>query len=392
MKYNFDELIDRNNSDSLKWDGIEERLGIVEKDLLPMWVADMDFKAPQVVIDAILDKAQHGIFGYSGNFNSYYDSVAEWMKKRHGWTIKKEWIVFSSTIVSALSRIVRTYTKPGDKIIVQTPVFSPFYETINNNGRQVVKNPLKYNGETYQMDFDDLKKKIDNRVRMIILCSPHNPVGRVWTRKELIKLADICIKNNILLVSDEIHKDLVYKGHSHTVLASISEEIANNSIICTSPHKTFNIAGLEISNIIIPNDKLRNEYKAALEQDGINKPSLLGMIALRAAYQGGEGWLDSLLGYCQENVKYLTEFIDTNIPGLKVVRPEGTFLVWIDCKKLNVKPKDLERQILDIGKLVVNQGYTFGEDGSGFIRLNIACPRTTLEEALKRLERAIKSL
>lgn len=389
MKYNFDEVINRFDTKCLKWDGLEERFGILDKGVLPLWVADMDFEAPKCVIDAIVNRASHGIFGYAGGYNSYYDSVINWMRNRHNWYIKKEWIVFTPGIVPALNIIVKALTKPGDKVIIQSPIYPPFFKSVMNNGCEVVNNPLKFNGEKYVMDFDDLEKKIDNTVKLMFLCSPHNPVGRVWSKEELKRLGDICIRNNIILVSDEIHSDLVLKDYKHTPLASISEEFAQNAIVCTAPSKTFNIAGLQTSNIIIPNEVIRNKFLKARESCGISKPNTFGIEALEAAYRYGEEWLDHILVYIEQNLNYLTKYIEENIPRVKVIQPEATYLVWLDLRKLGLNKNDLENIIFNKGKLILNQGYTYGKEGEGFVRINIACPQSILKEGLSRLKNSI---
>lgn len=389
MKYNFDEVRNRLNTNCIKWDGLEEVFGIVDKDILPLWVADMDFKAPKCVLEAIMNRAEHGIFGYAGGYDTYYDAVIHWMKHRHNWNIKKEWIVFTPGVVTALNILVKALTNPNDKVIIQSPVYPPFFKAVKNNGCDVVSNPLKFDGRKYVMDFHDLEKKIDDRVKLMFLCSPHNPVGRVWSEEELKRLGDICIKNNIILVSDEIHADLVLKGHEHRPFPSISEEFAQNTIVCTAPSKTFNIAGLQMSNIIIPNEKIRNKFLNERESCGISRPNVFGIEALKAAYEHGEEWLDDLLVYIEENLKFLTKYIEENIPKAKVIQPEATYLVWLDLRELGLNKNDLENLIHSKGKLLLNQGYTYGEEGEGFVRINIACPRSVLKEGLSRLKKAV---
>ncbi|CAH2214942.1 MalY/PatB family protein [Tepidibacter aestuarii] len=389
MKYNFDEVINRLNTNCLKWDGLEERFGILDKDLLPLWVADMDFKSPQCVMDAIINRGIHGIFGYAGGYDTYYDAVIYWMKYRHNWDIKKEWIVFTPGVVPALNIILKALTNHGDKVIIQSPIYPPFFKSVKNNGCDVVDNPLKFDGTKYVMDFDDLEKKIDGKVKLMFLCSPHNPVGRVWSKEELKRLGEICIKNNIILVSDEIHADLVLKGHKHTPFASISEEFAQNTIVCTAPSKTFNIAGLQTSNIIITNEIIRNKFLKERESCGISKPNTFGIEALEAAYRHGEEWLDHLLVYLEQNLSYLTKYIEENIPNVNVIQPEATYLVWLDLRKLGLNKNDLENIIFNKGKLILNQGYTYGKEGEGFVRINIACPQSILKEGLSRLKKSI---
>ncbi|MCH1625615.1 MalY/PatB family protein [Fredinandcohnia quinoae] len=390
MKYNFDQSINRLNTGSVKWDEVGNVFG--DKDVLPMWVADMDFKSPQPVIDALQKRVEHGIYGYTSRTESYYEATIDWMNKRHKWAIEKDWICFSPGIVPALSLIVQSYTKPGDKIIIQPPVYYPFTSVVENNGREVVHNPLQLKDNNYVMDFDDLKQKIDPAVKMIIISSPHNPVGRVWTKDELITLGEICLEHNILVVSDEIHFDLVYKDRKHTPFAAISEEFAQNSIICTAPSKTFNLAGLQISNVIIPNKELREPFTKAIESNFISMTGTFGVVALESAYRYGEEWLDQLIDYLQGNLDFLKSYFESNIPEIKVIQPESTYLVWLDCRELGLNEKELEQFMLKEAKVAFNAGYTFGIGGEGFMRVNIACPRAILEEGLKRIQAAIKKL
>ncbi|MBM7692041.1 cystathionine beta-lyase [Peribacillus deserti] len=386
MKYDFDKHIIRTNTGSVKWDHSETLFG--DKDILPMWVADMDFKAPQPVIDALIEKAEHGIFGYTKGLGSYHDAIIGWMKERHKWEVKSEWICHSPGVVPALNLIVQTFTDPGDKIIIQHPVYYPFTKVIEMNGRTVVSNPLKVENGQYVMDYLDLEEKIDEEVKMMILCSPHNPVGRVWTREELIRVGEICLKHNILMVSDEVHADLVLKG-DHTVFAAISDEFAQRSIICTAPSKTFNLAGLQTSNIIIPNPEIREKFSNALEANFMGGMNTFGVAATESAYRYGEEWLDQLLVYVQANFDYLAGYIETHLQDLVVYPLEGTYLAWIDCRELGLDHQALEELIHKEAKVALNQGYIFGEGGEGFIRLNLACTRSTLEEGLQRIERAI---
>jgi cystathionine beta-lyase len=314
------------------------------------------------------------------------------MKKRHNWNIKKEWIVFTPGVVPALNMLVKALTHPGDEVIIQTPIYPPFYNAIKNNGCHVVENPLKFDGTKYVMDLDDLYKKINSKVKLMILCSPHNPVGRVWKEEELKKLGEICIKHNILIIADEIHGDLIFKENKHIPFASISEDFAKNSIICTAPSKTFNIAGLETSNMIISNETIRKAFLRAREGCGISKPNVFGIEALKAAYTFGEEWLWELLNYLEENLNFLIKYIEEKIPKIKVIKPEGTYLVWLDCKDLTFNKKELEEFFMKNAKLILNQGHTYGNGGEGFVRINIACPRSILEEGLNRLRKAMDCL
>lgn len=390
MKYNFDEEINRFNTSSVKWDEVDTIFN--GENLLPMWVADMDFKVPEPVIEAIKQRAEHGIFGYTARNDSYYEAIINWMQRRHNWKVEKDWICHAPGVVPALGMIVRTFTKPGDKIIIQSPVYYPFTNVVEKNERVIVQNPLKYEDGKYVMDFEDLESKINHDVKMIIISSPHNPVGRVWKKEELTQLGDICLKHNILVVSDEIHFDLILKGHSHTPFASISEEFAQNSIICTAPSKTFNLAGLQTSNIIIPNKNIREKFTNTLESLFIGMTSTFGLVATESAYRYGDEWLDQLLVYLQKNLEFLTDYINQNIPELKVIPTEGTYLVWIDCRELGLEAKELEHLMQKEARVALDEGYIFGKSGEGFTRMNIACPRSILEEGLKRIEKAVKSV
>ena len=383
--YDFDTIINRKNTHSLKYDGIKERLGIEGDDLLPLWVADLDFETPKPIRDALINRIDEKILGYSGGFEDVYVSITNWYEKRHNFSIDKSWIQFSGTIVNAINRILKTFTEEGDKIIIQPPVFPAFRDAIKNHHREVVENPLVLKNGKYVMDLEDLKKKIDPKVKMFILCSPHNPVGRVWTREELKELTDILVENKILIVSDEAHAELVLKGYKHHFIHSISKEVANQSILCVSTHKTFNMAGLEICNMIIPNEVIRNAYNDAQLKDGINKPNLLGLTALKAGFDHCEQWLDEMIEYVEDNFKFLKETLEKEIPKIKMIKSEGTFLAWLDLRELNLASKDIENSLIGKGKILVNQGYSFGTGGEGFIRVNVACPRSVLEEGVKRL-------
>lgn len=385
--YNFDDLIDRRNTNCMKWDRLEELFGGTS--LLPLWVADMDFSAPPAVLKAIKERTNHPIFGYNYSSDEYYQAVISWMKRRHNWNIDREWILFTPGVVPALSYSVKAYTEPDDNIIIQSPVYRPFYTTIENNGRNIITNPLIYRDGRYFMDYEDLEAKIDSKTKLLILCSPHNPVGRVWTKEELTKLGEICLKNDIIIISDEIHFDIVYKGYDHTVLANVSPEIRERCIICTAPSKTFNIAGLQISNIIIPNNELREKYSLELEKDHIIRPNVFGEEALVAAYNESEDWLDSLLEYLEKNRDFFISFVDKNIPQLKVVKPEGTYLLWVDFSDLGMNSEELRDFLVNKCKLAVNPGEMFGKESGLFQRFNIGCPRSILEEALIRIEKAV---
>ena len=324
MKYNFDKIIKRIQSE--KW--CEKKKIFGRDDIIPMWIADMDFESPKPVIDAIKKRVEHGIFGYTFSSSSYYESIINWFSKRHDWEINQEWINYSPGVVPALSFIALSFSQPGDKIIVQSPVYRRFFEVITENGRQILNNPLKLKNDKYAIDFDDFEKKVnDSRAKLFFLCNPHNPVGRVWTREDLIKLGRICIKNNIIIVSDEIHSDLIYKGYKHVVFASISEEFAQNSITLNSPSKTFNLAGLQTSVVIIPNKKYYKIYDKMISSLKVTRGNVFGLVALEASYNFGKEWMEQLLEYLEENLKCLTNFFKERVPKIKVIKPEGTYLV-----------------------------------------------------------------
>jgi cysteine-S-conjugate beta-lyase len=391
MDNSFDHPINRYHTASIKWDGVEAFFG--EKDVLPMWVADMDFMSPKPVLDAIRQRADHGILGYTKQPDSYFDAVIRWMESRHGWRIRKEWIYFSPGVVPSLNFIVQAFTNPEDKVMIQPPVYYPFKDAIINNGRTVIHNPLCFENDRYGMDFDDLRRKLDNEaVKLLILCNPHNPVGRVWTREELAELGNICADHKVIVVSDDIHADIVFEGHSYTPLAAISENLAANTIVCTAASKTFNIAGLQTSNLIIPNPALGDIYGAYMNKLHLLRPNLFGMLATESAYMHGDEWLAQVLDYLQKNLDFMTDYIGANIKGIKVLRPEGTYLVWLDCRALGLNPPQLDELMLKKAKVALDGGTMFAPGGEGFTRMNIACPRSTLEEGLRRIRDAVNTM
>ena len=393
MKYNFDEIIDRTDYHSEKWDELKGKFGDIPEDVLPMWVADMEFRAPKPVIEAIKKTAEHGIYGYTSRPDSYYQAIIDWMEKRHNWKVKKDWLAFSPGVVPALSIIIRAFTQPGDKVIVQPPVYYPFFRIIENNGCHVVNNPLKLSNRKYFMDYDDLERKIDDpRVKLLILCSPHNPVGRVWQKEELIILGEICLEHKIMVISDEIHADILFKGYKHIPFASISPAFAHHSITCTAPSKTFNLAGLQTSTIIIPNKKYYKTYNNALDSLALDENNVFGLVALEAAYRYGEEWFEQLSSYLNENLEFLMKYFKEKIPKIEVIKPEGTYLVWLDCRQLGLSAKDLNNFMLNKARVALDDGYWFGTEGEGFMRMNIACPRSVLEKALRRIEGAVNSI
>ncbi|PFG13395.1 MalY/PatB family protein [Bacillus sp. es.036] len=386
----FDERINRFDTHSVKWDHTE---AIFEKeDLLPMWVADMDFRAPQPVIDALTTRIQHGIFGYSMPTENTKSAIQGWLNRRHNWSIQQDWIVFTPGVVPALSAAVNTYTEKGEKVVIQSPVYYPFRDMVEKSEREVVDNPLVRRSGKYEMDFHDLELKLaDPEVKMLLLCNPHNPVGRVWRKEELMKLAELCFAHNVLIVSDDIHFDLIFKGYQHTLISSLSNEIAANTITCIAPSKTFNLAGMQLSTIIIPDEEKREKFNAYMGKLGLFAPSPFGITAVEAAYNHGEEWLDELMEYLQGNLSYLTKFINERLPQIDVIEPEGTYLVWLDFNKLDMSHEELEQFVQGEARLALDEGYIFGEGGKGFERINIACPRSVLQEGLERLEKAINS-
>jgi len=338
-------------------------------------------------------RAQHGIYGYAAPSESYYQAVIHWMQKRHGWQIEKDWISTTHGVVQAIYYLIRGFTEPGDGVLLQTPVYHPFFDAITNGEREIVSNPLIYENGRYCMDFADLEEKTrDPNVKLAILCSPHNPVGRVWTREELIQFGEICLKNDILVVSDELHKDLLYKGVEFIPFATLSDKFAQNSVICTGASKTFNLAGLKTSSIIIPNKAIRSQFSKTRAAYGIYGINAFGAAALEAAYTQGDEWLEQLKEYLQGNLDYLTTFVKENIPQIDVVQPEGTYLVWLDCRRLGLDKSKLERLMCDTARVYLDEGYIFGPEGAGFERMNIACPRHILADALDRIKDTVDQL
>ena len=392
MKKNtFDEPINRLSTGSEKWDALEEIFGVA--DALPMWVADMDFAAPPSVIEALQTRMEHGIFGYTVRTDAYHEALRGWMERRHNWKINDDWVVFTPGIVPALSIAVQRFTAPGDAVVIQTPVYAPFYEVVRGQDRELMTNPLRFEDGRYSMDLDHLESCLQTgRVKLLILCSPHNPVGRVWSREELEGLAALCVQYNVTVVSDEIHADLVHQRGTHTPLSQVSEAIADLSIICTAPSKTFNIPGLCTSNIIIPNASLRASFAQGVKTMGLASISTLGAIATEAAYNGAEQWLDDCLAYIRGNMEYVQEYASKHMPDVGIDLPEATYLLWMDFSKLGVPQEELVRLLLNEAGLALNDGTVFGSEGTGYMRMNVACPRSTVEEAMRRLSLMVNQL
>lgn len=389
MNYDFDRVIDRRQTGSVKWDFNQRIFGC--EDILPLWVADMDFQAPEAVIEALVKRAKHGIFGYSDGMDGYYEALITWLDERHGWKIQKDWVSFSPGIVFALFQLVQSLTEPGDKVLLQSPVYPPFFQAIKNTGRELVNSQLSFIQDRYTMNFEDLEEKFSRGVKMMILCSPHNPVGRVWEREELERLGQLCLAFKVLVISDEIHSDLIYQGHNHIPLATLSPELALQTIVCTAPSKTFNLAGLQTSNLIIPNPEYRQAFQAKRDLTGIHNPNVFGITALEAAYRHGWDWLNQVMNYLHGNVDFLMSSLN-HIPQIQAVKPEGTYLIWLDFRKLGMEPKELQKFLVHKAGVGLNPGFQFGPGGEGFARLNIGCSRSTLEEGVKRIRAALEGL
>ncbi|MCE8623127.1 pyridoxal phosphate-dependent aminotransferase [Bacteroides fragilis] len=387
MKYDFDEIISRRNSNSYKWDAV------MEEGVLPMWVADMDFRTAPAVVEVLRKRMDHGIFGYTKVPPVYYDAIINWFTRRHGWQIDRDWIIYTSGVVPALSAIIKALTVPGDRVLVQTPVYNCFFSSIRNNGCEIVANPLVYTNGTYRIDFDDLARKAtDPKVKLLLLCNPHNPVGRVWTQAELMCIGEICLRNDVLVVADEIHCELVYSGHTYIPFASISDDFRNRSVTCTSPSKAFNLAGLQIANIFAADESVRVKIDKAINLNEVCDVNPFGVEALVAAYNDGEEWLEELKCYLSDNYLYMRTFFNKYLPQFPVVKLEGTYLVWVDCSVLNRSSKEIAEILLKAEKLWINEGSMYGEAGEGFIRINIACPRQILIDGLNRLKRGLKEI
>jgi cysteine-S-conjugate beta-lyase len=387
MQEFFDQPIDRAGTGSVKVDGLKDYFG--SHKLIPMWVADMDFQVPGCVTKAIRQRADHPVFGYTLVTQDFYSAIKNWLKSRHGWDVKDEWVVFSPGIVPALSMSVLAYTGPGDKVLLQPPVYPPFFTSIGDNKRIIVNNQLLEVDGAYTIDFNDLETKLSQGVKLMFFCNPHNPVGRVWTKKEVQQVVSLCNKYDVILVSDEIHSDLVLPGFSH-IPAAMSGEDCDNLVICMAPSKTFNLAGLASAFLVIPNDKLRSQIKGIIDNLHIHSGNIFGLVALQAAYQGGAEWLENLITYLQANFDTLTDFFSENLPEIRPVSMEGTYLVWLDCRKTGLNDLKLKRFFIKDAGIAMNPGPSFGPGGNGFFRMNIACPRSTLNLALDKIHKTWK--
>jgi len=382
MKYDFDKVIDRSNSYSIKY---EPSWRGKPSDVLPLWVADMDFAAPPCVQEAVMHRAEHGIYGYSEPDAAYFDVLRKWFEERLDWNIERDWLVITPGVVNALFIAIRAFTKPGEGVVIQQPVYYPFESSIKRTGRKLLVNELVLSDGYYGIDFQDFEEKI-KQAKMFILCNPHNPVGRVWERDELVRMGEICLRHGVIVIADEIHEDFIFPGHKHLVFAALNKDFDNIAITCTSPSKTFNLAGLLHANNFISNKTLREKFKEEYAQIGIGQPGIMGIITCKAAYESGAEWLDELMEYLAQNMLLIKTYLSNHIPRIKLIEPEGTYLAWLDCRELGLSAKKLDEAVTHKGKLWLNAGYTFGKGGEGFERINAACPRSILHKALERLK------
>ena len=384
MKFDFDTVVNRKNTNAIKYDLAKKR-GKPE-DAVSLWIADMDFPTAPCIQKAVAEKAAHGIWGYSRPDNRYYDALKKWYKERHNFEVQNEWVVNTPGVCFALATAVKAFTKEGESVLIQKPVYYPFFNIINSLQRKVVNSSLILRNNHYEIDFDDFERKIvQENVKMFILCSPHNPGGRVWTKQELQKISEICLAHNVLVVSDEIHSDITFGSNVHTVYGSLSEQALKNSIICTAPSKSFNLAGLQFSNIFIADEKLRKEFSEELEKTGYDEPSVFGIVAATAAYSEGADWFDSVKSYIWENILFAKKYIEENASQIKVLVPEGTYLLWLDFSKTGLSDSEINDRILNKAKVWLDSGSMFGKEGEKFQRINCATPRIILEDALKRI-------
>jgi cystathionine beta-lyase len=400
MKRYFDEKISRKGTHSIKWEFVMEDNKLIDAkqadrngtkaQLLPMWVADMDFRSPPAVIEALVARAQHGVYGYTFPTGSYYEALQNWVTRRQGWDVKPDWVLLTPGLLPALNMLVQTFVAPGEKVLIQPPVYYPFFWAVENNGAEIVSNSLINENGRYRMNLEDLAQKTsDPAVRMVILCNPHNPVGRVWTLDELTQFGEICLKNDILVVSDEVHCDLIYSDYVFTSFASLGDDFRQNSVICSAASKTFNLAGLLTSNIIIPDNELREQFAGTIKRNGVFLANPFGIIAMEAAYNHGEAWLAEVMAYVEDNYRFMKSYLAEHIPQLKINHPEGTYLVWVDCRELGMDPTARKQLMMERARVNLDEGELFGPEGEGFERFNIACPRSTLKAVLERIKTAI---
>jgi cystathionine beta-lyase len=394
MKSFFDAVIRRDNTNSVKWNPkIYKDMFDGCEDLLPLWVADMDFRVSSGITERLQEVLDHAIFGYTCRDDEYFEAVKRWNKVKHNFDIEKDEIIFTPGVVPAINQAILSFTEKGDSILIQPPVYPPFQRSVLTNGRKIVKNPLvEVKRGKYEIDFDDMEKKIvENDVKMLIFCSPHNPVGRVWTPEELKKVDELCRKYNVLVLSDEIHSDITFGENQHKSFSTISPEAAQNSITCTSVSKTFNLAGLRVSNIIIKNPELREKFRQTQAELAVEEPNSFAIAGVKGAYLESDEWYAEMKNYLAENIEYALEYINENLPKVKVNKPEGTYLLWLDFRDYNLTTEELKKIFEEDIKVAVNFGNNFGEEGAGFIRLNIACPNSILKEALKRINEIFRN-
>ena len=389
MKYDFDQVVDRSKNRSAKYDERKKKFG--REDVIPLWVADMDFKTAQPVIDAMKARAEEGIWGYTSRPDSYFDAVCGWQKRRNGWEIDRSMLSFSVGVVPSLSSMVFVFTEPGDKVLIQTPVYSEFYDVTESWGREVIENPMVEKDGVWSVDFEDFEKKA-KEAKLFFLCSPHNPLGIVWTREELTRMCQICIANDVLIVSDEIHSDLIFHGKKHIPTATLSPEIASHVITCISGTKTFNLAGLQASAVVFPNMELKKRFDKFWFNLDIHRNNAFSSIAMETAFNEGEEWLEQLLIYIDGNFELIRSFCEENIPQIRPNVPDATYLVWLDCRGLGMENEELRRFMIEKAGLGLNEGWSFGRSLSGYMRLNAACPRSVIEKALKQLKEAVDAV
>ncbi|MCM3600569.1 pyridoxal phosphate-dependent aminotransferase [Robertmurraya korlensis] len=383
--YDFDKVIDRNNTGSVKWGLLHDVFG--SSDLHPMWVADMDFPPPAEVTNAIRNRLEHEIFGYTFVPASVGKAIQAWVKTRHNWEIRQAWITYSSGVVPTISTAVRAFTSVGDKVMLQSPVYTPFFSMVEKNERVVVNSPLKNVNNRYEIDFEDFEAKLKEGVKLFILCNPHNPSGRVWKKEELLQIGELCKKYNCLILSDEIHSDLVFEGNTHVPIARL-EDFADFVMTCIAPSKTFNLAGLQASAVITSNQNLRELFQAEQQKQGFHTLNTFGIVGMEAAYLHGETWLKEALAYMAENIRYVQEFLEAELPQIKMMQPEGTYLIWMDCRGLGLSDDDLKKALIEKGKLGLEPGPKYGAGGEGFVRMNVACSKEHVTEGLERLKAA----
>jgi cystathionine beta-lyase len=400
MTLSFDEKINRIGTHSIKWEFVLEdsnRLVANQKEpggektqLLPMWIADMDFRSPPAVIEALVARAEHGVYGYSLPTGSFYEALQNWVARRHGWEVKTDWVLLTPGLLPALDMLVQTFVAPGEKVLIQPPVYYPFFWAAEDNGAEIVSNSLINENGRYRMDFDDLEQKAsDPAVKMAILCNPHNPVGRVWTPGELTQFGEICLKNDVLVVSDEVHGDLIFSDYTFTSFARLGDDFRQKSVICMAASKTFNLAGLQTSSIVIPDDDLRDRFARTIKRNGVALANPFGIVATEAAYNHGEAWLAGVMAYIEDNYRFMKSYLAEHLPQLKISHQEGTYLVWVDFRELGMDPATRKQLIMEQARVNLDEGELFGPEGEGFERFNIACPRSTLEAVLDRIKTTI---